>query len=85
MLWILNLSRRIIPTDQAFSLETPSRSSHATLGLGCLAVRSVRRILVKLDDERPESIFHHVGTVGSQSVSYLLSVQCEVLKSSELR
>ena len=30
----------------------------------------------KLDDEWPESIFHHVG---SQSVSYLLSVQCEVL------
>ena len=29
-----------------------------------------------LDDEWPESIFHHVG---SQSVSYLLSVQCEVL------
>ena len=29
----------------------------------------------KLDDEWPESIFHHVG---SQSVSYLLSVQCEV-------
>ena len=36
----------------------------------------------KLDDEWPESIFHHVG---SQSVSYLLSVQCEVFKSSELR
>ena len=35
-----------------------------------------------LDDEWPESIFHHVG---SQSVSYLLSVQCEVFKSSELR
>ena len=30
----------------------------------------------KLDDEWPERIFHHVG---SQSVSYLLSVQCEVL------
>ena len=30
----------------------------------------------QLDDEWPESIFHHVG---SQSVSYLLSVQCEVL------
>ena len=30
----------------------------------------------KLDDEWPESIFHHVG---SQSASYLLSVQCEVL------
>ena len=30
----------------------------------------------ELDDEWPESIFHHVG---SQSVSYLLSVQCEVL------
>ena len=30
----------------------------------------------KLDDEWPESIFHHVG---SQSVSYLLSVQYEVL------
>ena len=29
----------------------------------------------KLDDEWPKSIFHHVG---SQSVSYLLSVQCEV-------
>ena len=29
-----------------------------------------------IDDEWPESIFHHVG---SQSVSYLLSVQCEVL------
>ena len=36
----------------------------------------------QLDDEWPESIFHHVG---SQSVSYLLSVQCEVFKSSELR
>jgi len=35
-----------------------------------------------LDDEWPESIFHHVG---SQSVSYLLSVQCEAFKSSELR
>ena len=32
--------------------------------------------LFKLDDEWPESIFHRVG---SQSVSYLLSVQCEVL------
>ena len=31
---------------------------------------------LELDDEWPESIFHHVG---SQSVSYLLSVQCEVL------
>ena len=30
----------------------------------------------QLDDEWPESTFHHVG---SQSVSYLLSVQCEVL------
>ena len=30
----------------------------------------------KLGDEWPESIFHRVG---SQSVSYLLSVQCEVL------
>ena len=30
----------------------------------------------KLDDEWPESIFHQVG---SQSASYLLSVQCEVL------
>ena len=30
----------------------------------------------KLDDEWLESIFHHVR---SQSVSYLLSVQCEVL------
>ena len=30
----------------------------------------------KLDDEWPESIFHHVG---SQSASYLLSVQCEVI------
>ena len=30
----------------------------------------------KLDDEWPESIFHHVG---SQSARYLLSVQCEVL------
>ena len=37
---------------------------------------------VKLDDEWPESIFHHVG---SQSVSYVLSVPCEVFKSSELR
>ena len=36
----------------------------------------------QLDDEWPESIFHHVG---SQSVSYLLSVQCEVFKSRELR
>ena len=31
---------------------------------------------LELDDEWPESIFHHVG---SQSASYLLSVQCEVL------
>ena len=31
---------------------------------------------IQLDDEWPESIFHHVG---SQSASYLLSVQCEVL------
>ena len=31
----------------------------------------------KLDDEWPESIFHHVG---SQSASYLLSVRCEVLR-----
>ena len=30
----------------------------------------------KLDDEWPESICHHVGC---QSVSYVLSVQCEVL------
>ena len=30
----------------------------------------------RLDDEWPESIFHHVGT---QSASYLLSVHCEVL------
>ena len=29
-----------------------------------------------LDDEWPESSFHHVG---SQSVSYVSSVQCEVL------
>ena len=35
-----------------------------------------KRFVGKLDDEWPESIFHHVG---SQSVSYLLSVQCEVL------
>ena len=28
-----------------------------------------------IDDEWPECIFHHVG---SQSASYLLSVQCEV-------
>ena len=31
----------------------------------------------KLDDEWPESIFHHVG---SQSASHLSSVRCEVLR-----
>ena len=35
-----------------------------------------RELPQKLDGEWPESIFHHVG---SQSASYLLSVQCEVL------
>ena len=38
--------------------------------------KRVKRGKKKLDDEWPESIFHHVG---SQSVSYLLSDQCEVL------
>ena len=38
--------------------------------------RTVKNVSSKLDDKWPESIFHHVGT---QSASYLLSVQCEVL------
>ena len=38
--------------------------------------RQTDRQTDKLDDEWPESIFHHVG---SQRASYLLSVQCEVL------
>ena len=38
--------------------------------------QSANKTKKQLDDEWPESIFHHVG---SQSVSYLLSVQCEVL------
>ena len=47
-----------------------------------LDLSDTKRIYKKLDDEWPESILHHVG---SQSVSYLLSVQCELFKSSELR
>ena len=35
------------------------------------------RKLKQLDDEWPESIFHHVG---SQSASYPVSVRCEVLR-----
>ena len=42
----------------------------------CLGGGFRKRGTAKLDDEWPESIFHHVG---SQSASYLLSVQCEVL------
>ena len=49
---------------------------------GCLGVSPLINQPIILDDEWPESIFHHVG---SQSVSYLLSVQCEVFKSSGLR
>ena len=50
------------PTDPLSRPTDPLSSSTTTLK-------------EKLDDEWPESIFHYVG---SQSASYLLSVQCEV-------
>ena len=47
-----------------------------TANIGPLLLFQYPKNISQLDDEWPESIFHHVG---SQSVSYLLSVQCEVL------
>ena len=43
---------------------------------GSANVNSKNEKVRNLDDEWPQCIFHHVG---GQSVSYLLSVQCEVL------
>ena len=64
----------------AACLTATSPATAFVPGPACIGLR--RQHDSQLDDEWPESIFHHVG---SQSVSYLLSVQCEVFKSSELR
>ena len=74
--WVVDLSTEPERSPlRALPRLTRHLQKHTIPPFGCFFNR-------KLDDEWPESMFHHVG---SQSVSYLLSVQCEVFKSSELR
>ena len=67
---LLNSELVIGAASSSTNNELQTNSNNTGSGLQLLILR------LKLDDEWPESIFHHVG---SQSVSYLLSVQCEVL------
>ena len=63
---------------QMFAGSTTSFLTKLLDYLPCVGASTLMRMrwAKLLDDEWPESIFHHVG---SQSASYLLSVQCEVL------
>ena len=67
---LLNSELVIGAASSSTNNELQTNSNNTGSGFQLLILR------LKLDDEWPESIFHHVG---SQSVSYLLSVQCEVL------
>ena len=62
--------------DPSITVCVFSESKQPTSPAGRTNQHTNQRKWDKLDDEWPESIFHHVG---SQSASYLLSVQCEVL------
>ena len=63
-------NRKCLRLDQTSNLLFPSPGKSKRLRLPICFFPGRQKAL---DDEWPESIFHHVG---SQSVSYLLSVKC---------